>query len=94
MTIETTRSMYCFWTGYFQSDSRKHVVMVTIDKSVVRTNGEESVAEVTRRCYSILIIYEHALEPYTKLSSHTATLSNTPERTNELKTGKKSSITI
>ena len=88
MTIETTRSMYCFWTGYFQSDSRKHVVMVTIDKSVVRTNGEESVAEVTRRCYSILIIYEHALEPYT------ATLSNTPERRNELKTGKKSSITI
>ena len=27
MTIETTRSMYCLWTGYFQDSSRKHVVM-------------------------------------------------------------------
>ena len=35
--------------------------MVTEDKSVVTTDDEEIVAEVTRRGYSILIIYEHAL---------------------------------
>ena len=44
MTIETTRSMYCLWTGYFQNSSRNHVVMVTEDKSMVTNDGEETVA--------------------------------------------------
>ena len=44
MTMETTRSMYCLWTGYSQDDSRKHVAMVTEGKSVVTTDGEETVA--------------------------------------------------
>ena len=63
--------------------------MVTEDKSVVTSNGE-----VTRRGYSILTIYEHALEPYARLSSHTDKLLNTPRRRNVLKTGKKDNITI
>ena len=44
MTIETTRSMYCLWIGYSQNDTRKHVADVTEDKSVVTTDGEETVA--------------------------------------------------
>ena len=44
MTIETTKSMYCLFTGYFQNDSRKHIAMVTEDKNVVKANGEETVA--------------------------------------------------
>ena len=51
MTIETTRSIKCFWTGYFQDDSRKQVAIVTEqvaivteNKSVVTTDGEEIVA--------------------------------------------------
>ena len=39
-------------------------------------------------------IYKHAWEQYTKLSNHIAKLSNTPERKNKLKTGKKDSITM
>ena len=68
--------------------------MVTENKSVVTTNDEETVAYVTRSSYSILTIYERASEPYTKLSSHTIKLSNTLERRNVLKTGKRDSITI
>ena len=45
MPIETTRSMYCLRTGYCQDDSRKHVTMVTEDKSMVTTDGEETVAK-------------------------------------------------
>ena len=44
MTIETTRSIKCFWTGYFQDDSRKQVAIVTENKSVVTTDGEKIVA--------------------------------------------------
>ena len=44
MTIETTRSIKCFWTGYFQDDYRKQVAIVTENKSVVTTDGEEIVA--------------------------------------------------
>ena len=44
MTIETTRSTYCIWTGFFQDDSRKYVAMVTENKSLVTTNDEETVA--------------------------------------------------
>ena len=44
MTIEITRSMYCLWKSYFQDDSRKHVAVVTEDKSLVTTDGEETVA--------------------------------------------------
>ena len=44
MTIETARSMSCFRTGYFQDNSRKHVAVVREDKSVVTTDGEETVA--------------------------------------------------
>ena len=44
MTIETTRSIKCFWIGYFQDDSRKQVVIVTENKSVVTKDGEEIVA--------------------------------------------------
>ena len=40
MNIETTRYMSCLWTGYFQDDSRKYVVMVTVDESVVTIDGE------------------------------------------------------
>ena len=47
-----------------------------------------------RHDYSILTIYEHALKPHTKLSSHIAKLSNTPERRNLFETGEKDSITI
>ena len=39
-------------------------------------------------------IYEHAWEPYTKLSNHIAKLSNKPERRKVLKIGKKDSITM
>ena len=39
-------------------------------------------------------IYKHAWEQYTKLSNHIAKLSNTPERKNKLKIGKKDSITM
>ena len=38
--------------------------MVTEDKSVAITDGEETVTKVTRRGYSMLPIYKHALEPY------------------------------
>ena len=65
MPIETTRSMYCLLTGYSQDDSRKHVTMVTEDKSMVTTDGEETVTKAMRHGYSILTIYEDALEPYT-----------------------------
>ena len=34
------------------------------------TDGEETVASVMRRGYSILTIYGHALKPYIKLLSH------------------------
>ena len=44
MAIEATRSMCCLWTDYFQDNSRKHVAMVTEDKSVVITDDEETVA--------------------------------------------------
>ena len=47
-----------------------------------------------RRDYIILTIYEHALKPYTKLSSHIAKVSNSAERKNMLKTCKKDSITV
>ena len=47
MTIEATRSMYCLWAGYFQDDSRKHVAIVTEDKSLVTTDGEEIVDVAT-----------------------------------------------
>ena len=76
MAIEATRSMYCLWTGYFQDNSRKHVAMVTEDKSVD----------------SILTISEQALKPYTKLSSHIAKLSKTQERRNVFKTDKKRTV--
>ena len=66
--------------------------MVTKDKSVAITDGEETVTKVTPRGYSILTIYKHALEPYKKLSSHTAKLSNTPGKRNVLKTGRKNNI--
>ena len=42
-----------------------------------------------QRGYSILTIYTHASELRTKLSSHTAKLSNTPGRRNVLEIGKK-----
>ena len=77
-----------------QDNSREHVAMVTEDKSVVTTNGEETVAQVMQRGYSILTIYTHASELRTKLSSHTAKLSNTPGRRNVLEIGKKDTITI
>ena len=54
--------------------------METEDQSMVTKDGEETVAKVTR-CG-------------TKLSSHTAKLSNTQERRTALKTSKKDSITI
>ena len=41
MAIEATRSMCCLWTDYFQDNSRKHVAMVTEDKSVVTTDDEK-----------------------------------------------------
>ena len=44
MTIETTRSKSCLWTGYFQDDSGKYVAFVTKNKSVVTTCGKETVA--------------------------------------------------
>ena len=44
MTIETARSMYCLWTGYFQENSRKHVVIVMDDKSLATIDGKETVA--------------------------------------------------
>ena len=47
-----------------------------------------------KSCDVATVSYEYALEPYAKLSSHTAQLSNTPERRNMLKTGQKDSITI
>ena len=37
---------------------------------MVTTDGEETVALVMRRGYSILTIYEYALKPYIKLPSH------------------------
>ena len=61
---------------------------------MVTTDGKETVAQVMRRGYNILTIYEHALKAYAKLFSNIAKLLNTPERKNVLKTGKKSSITI
>ena len=45
----------------FHNNFRKDVAMVTEDKSVVTTDDDKTVAEVTRCGYSILIIYEHAL---------------------------------
>ena len=47
MTIETTRSKSCLWTGYFQDDSGKYVAFVTKNKSAVTTCGKETVAYVT-----------------------------------------------
>ena len=43
MTIEATRSMHCLWTGYFRGNCRKHVAMVTEDKSVGTIDSEETV---------------------------------------------------
>ena len=60
--------------------SESMFIMVTEDKSMVATDGEETVVKVRRRGCSILTIYEHALELYTKLSSHTVKLRNTPKR--------------
>ena len=47
-----------------------------------------------RRGYGNLTIYEHALKPYPKPSSHIVKISNTSERRNVLKAGKEDSITI
>ena len=78
----------------FQDNFREHVVMVTEDKTVVTTDDKETVAQFTLGGYSILTIYEHTLQPYTKLSSHTAKLTNAQGRRNVLKAGKKKNITI
>ena len=45
----------------FKDDSKRDVAMVTEDRSLVTTDGEESVTWATRHCYIILTIYEHAL---------------------------------
>ena len=44
MIIETTRSMYFLWIGYFQDDSRMHVAVVTEGKRMVAIDDEETVA--------------------------------------------------
>ena len=89
MTIETTRSMlmslHKLFSRMIPEIMLQRVIKVPEDKSMVTTDGEETIAKVTQRVYSILTIYEHALETYTKLSSHTVKLSNTPGKTGKKK---------
>ena len=81
MTIETTRSIKCFWTGYFQDDYRKQVAIVTENKSVVTTDGEEIVAWVRRRGYNILTINEHDLKTIHKsIQSQSQTIKHTEKK--------------
>ena len=43
MTIETTRSKYSLWIGYFQDDTRKHVADGNRGRNVLKTGKKESI---------------------------------------------------